>query len=140
MKVAAVTDAVQLHRRDDAGKGHAAAAAPSFDDTLTAGQRSEMNPGYDFSNMSRQEIADAGKQLFEQGKITLDELFRFDHPDGRLHVALDGTPTALSGGDRIDFISETRNAISAMEQTGESRRPQSPYALMVGLLDKLQRY
>ncbi len=138
MKVAAVTDAYQLTRRDAADK--TAAGAPSFDDTLTAGQPPETPTDYDFSNMTRQEIADAGKQLFQQGKITLDELFRFDHPDGRLRVALDGTPTGLSGNDRIDFISETRNAISAMEQTGESSRAQSPYALMVGLLAKLQRY
>lgn len=92
---------------------------------------------YDFSNMSRQEIADAGKQLFSEGKITLDELFRFDHPDGKLRIDANGNPTALNPDERINFVAHTRKAISDMEATGEAKRSDSPYQMMLALLDKL---
>lgn len=97
----------------------------------------EETPRYDFNNMTRQEIADAGKQLFKEGKITIDELFRFDHPDGKLRIGLDGKEVALDPNERVDFIGATRTAIFNMEQTGEARRADSGYAMMVGLLDKL---
>ncbi len=92
---------------------------------------------YDFSNMTRKEISDAGKQLFHDGKITLDELLRFDHPDGKLHISLDGRPIELNPDDRIDFIAATQKAVSDMEQTGESKRSDSGYKMMLELLNKL---
>ncbi|HML44692.1 MAG: hypothetical protein JNN24_13295 [Hyphomicrobium zavarzinii] len=94
---------------------------------------------YDFSDMTRGEIAEAGKELFRQGKISLDELFRFDHPDGRLRIGLDGSTAALNADDRIDFIGETRKAMSSMEETGEANRAGSGYETLAGLLDKLTR-
>ena len=92
---------------------------------------------YDFTNMSRQEIADAGKELFQAGEITLDELFRFDHPDGKLGIDTNGNRIALNPDDKINFISETQQAITALEETGEATRPKSPYNMMLTLLDKL---
>ncbi len=95
---------------------------------------------YDFSNMSRQEIADAGKALFKEGKITIDELFRFDHPDGKLRIAADGSPANLNPNDRINFIGHTEQAISNMEATGEAWKPKSAYGMMLGLLAKLTEF
>lgn len=92
---------------------------------------------YDFKNMTRQQIADAGKQLFKEGHITLDELFRFEHPDGKLKIDLAGNRTELNPNDRIDFIAETMAAIRNLEQTGHAWLPKSPYDMMKGLLAKL---
>ena len=129
-----------------AGKADAAQGAGSFD-ALIGQSASRSSPdeaaavasgeAYDFSDMTRQEIAEAGKALFQQGKITLDELFRFDHPDGILRVGTGGV-TALNPGDRIDFVADTRNAIRNMEFTGEANSPGSGYEMMVGLLAKLE--
>lgn len=128
-----------------ADRRHAGQNGESFDALLgrstqqTAPSSAAGSEGkaYDFSDMTRQEIADAGKELFQQGKITLDELFRFDHPDGLLRVSAGGGFAALNSDDRIDFIAETRNAIQNMELTGEARLPKSGYDTMVGLLAKL---
>lgn len=92
---------------------------------------------YDFSNMTRGEIADVGKKLFNEGKITIDELFRFEHPDGRLKIGLNGEPIQLNPYDRVDFIGFTQKAITDMEATGEAQRPDSGYKMFVDLLDKL---
>lgn len=98
--------------------------------------------GYDFSSMTRQEIADAGKGLFQAGEISLDELFQFDHADGRFgrnggfRVGLEAGG-AYSSGERIDFIGRVRKSVSDMEQTGEALRNGPHYELMKGLLEKL---
>lgn len=102
-----------------------------------ATQADATNKTYDFTNMSRQEIADAGKELFQAGEITLDELFRFDHPDGKLGIDANGNRIALNPDDKINFISETQQAITALEETGEATRPKSAYKMMLALLDKL---
>jgi hypothetical protein len=92
---------------------------------------------YDFTNMTRGEIADAGKELFAAGKISLDELFRFEHPDGKLKIDTDGTTVELDPTERIDFVAEVEKALQNMEETGEANQPKSGYTLMQGLLDKL---
>lgn len=111
---------------------------PSTTAAMLAEETTAAAPTYDFSNMTRGEIAEAGKQLFKEGKITLDELFRFDHPDGKLRVDLSGTETNLDPNDRIDFIGHTREAIYNMEQTGDDKRADSGYKMMVDLLAKLK--
>ncbi|RZK98954.1 MAG: hypothetical protein EOP36_20630 [Rubrivivax sp.] len=95
---------------------------------------------YNFADMGRGEIADVGKKLFNEGKITLDELFRFEHPDGRLKVGLNGEPVALNPYDRLDFIGFTRKAVRDMEETGEAQRPDSGYKMLVDLLAKLETW
>lgn len=92
---------------------------------------------YDFSSMSRQEIANAGKQLFSEGKITLDELFRFEHPDGKLRIDTSGNPLELNPDEQIDFIAATRKAIKDMEEKGDAMRPDSSYQMMLALLNKI---
>lgn len=98
------------------------------------------NIKYDFSGMSRSEIANAGKQLFNEGKISIDELFRFDHPDGKLRVDANGNEVQFSPDERINFLYETRQAINNMELTGDSLRSDSSYNMMVGLLEKLMLF
>ncbi len=95
---------------------------------------------YNFSDMTRGEISDVGKKLFNEGKISLDELFRFEHPDGRLKIGVNGEPVALNPYDRIDFIGFTRKAVRDMEETGEALRPDSGYKMFVDLLAKLQAW
>lgn len=92
---------------------------------------------YDFTTMTRREIAETGKQLFKEGRITLDELFRFDHPDGKLKIDLAGNHTELNPDDRINFIAETQTAIRNLEETGHAWLPKSPYTMFQGLLAKL---
>lgn len=94
---------------------------------------------FNFADMTRDEIVAAGKELFKDGRITLDELFRFDHPDGKLRTDETGSMVELSSDDRIDFIAETRRAISGMEQTGDADRSDSSYDMLVGLLEKLDK-
>lgn len=94
---------------------------------------------FNFADMRREEIVAAGKELFKDGRITLDELFRFDHPDGKLRTDATGSVAELNPDDLIDFIAETRNAISNMEQTGDAHRSDSSYEMLVGLLEKLNK-
>lgn len=130
-----------LRTSDTSGTSSSAFAGivSNLESDASAEQGAKDKGDYDFSNMTRQEIAAAGKQLFEDGKITLDELFRFDHPDGKLRWSADGSYAPLNPDDRIDFISETKQAIANMEETGEALRPKSIHGLMVGLLEKLNR-
>jgi len=93
---------------------------------------------YDFSSMTRGEIANAGKDLFARGEITLDELFRFGHPDGISRLGTNGEFSLPNSNEQIDFLAETRNAIQDMEATGESQSPTSSYEMMLKLLAKLE--
>lgn len=96
-----------------------------------------VEKSYDFSNMTRGDIANAGKELFQAGKITLDELFRFEHPDGKLRFDVNGNYVEHNPNDKIDFVSQVKSAIQNMEATGEANRPDSSYKMMLTLLSKL---
>lgn len=91
---------------------------------------------YDFTNISRADLADTGMKLFRSGQITLDELFRFQDPTPR--IAIDGTRQPGDPGERIDFTQRIKTDISNMETTGEASMPKSSYSMLTGLLFKLQ--
>lgn len=95
---------------------------------------------YDFTNMTRQEIENTGKALFKDAKISIDELFRFQHPDGKLRIDLNGNYTALNPNDRINFTAETRKAIANIEARHENTPSNNFYHMMRGLMEKLQAW
>ena len=94
----------------------------------------------DFSKMTRAEIAKAGNDLFRNGEITLEELFRFEHPDGRLRIGVDGQPVTLNPNDPIDFVAETKQAIKNMEETGDAWRSPRTYEMLQSIYEKISKF
>ncbi len=90
----------------------------------------------DFKNLTRAEIEKAGNELFRNGEITLEELFRFQHPDGKL-MKVNGQGKGLNPNDPIDFVAATKQAIIDMEETGHAQTSPHTYDVLKGLYDKL---
>lgn len=90
----------------------------------------------DFTNLTRAEIEKAGNELFRNGEITLEELFRFQHPDGKL-MKVNGQGKGLNPNDPIDFVATTKQAIIDMEETGHAQTSPHTYDVLKGLYDKL---
>ncbi|WP_220324470.1 hypothetical protein [Rhizobium wenxiniae] len=137
LKMVSITSTSQTSISTPYRENRKSETVPDFNNLLEQGTSSSSEK-YDFSSMSRQEIADAGQHLFQRGEITIDDMFRFQHPDGRLHLDTSGNRTELDPSQQINFIDETRSAITNMEMSGEASREKSGYKLMVELLDKLE--
>lgn len=113
-------------------------ASPSAQ--LDASDAEETTDPIDFANLTRAEISEIGNKLFKSGEITLDELFRFEHPDGRLHIKANGQQANLNPNDKIDFIAQTQKAINDMQETGDALKNPATYKMLQSVYDKISKY
>lgn len=93
----------------------------------------------DYRTMTAGELDVLGQALFRAGKLTLDELFHFQNPTGRLRIGARG-PERPSPGERVDFLGRLRQAVSDLERTGQASAERSPYPIYRALLAKIERW
>jgi hypothetical protein len=119
---------------------------PTLTSTDAHSSSSASSVGFDFTNMTPNQMKGAADTLYKSGQIDLTQVFMLENagrplgkagPNGEF-IPLSASERQATGNTPMNYIQTAKIAISNLEQSGEASNPKSGYQQWTSILATLQ--